>query len=64
MGQVDRTWIGLNGEVFCTRHAGHYLTKAVAADPRMTNHQTPLNDWIDTATLDLPAHCGACETCP
>lgn len=59
-----RTWIGLGGEVFCTHHAGHYLTTAATASPTLDQHTTPLNHWIDTQTLNMPPHRRACEVCP
>lgn len=42
----SRLWIDTNGRINCIKHAGHYMLSAVTADPRASEHFTPLEHWI------------------
>lgn len=53
-----RVWIHDGGVVYCTHHAGGYLTAAITAHPRRQIHHTPRGSWQRYDGGDIP-----CETC-
>lgn len=64
----DTLWVGINGEIRCTRHAGYSLLNVASCAPLAVEHFTDNNNhWIHTdadvfAGKLNDAECEACRS--
>ena len=65
---IKTYWENLqDGTIYCTDHAGSYLTFAIKDRPRAKTHNTPLGTWAKMTDFDAQEFASefgeCCESC-